>query len=100
MQAPQDVPVAKRRCGEASIEPGFGERIEPADTPLVSNGKLSSVDCPTETGRIVLADECRWYVSTVASLIYLSYWTRPDIAYAVTNFVTSYIILASRTSLH
>jgi len=58
---------------------------EPADTPLVPNTKLSSADCPTDAERLVMADQRSWYLSNAASLIYLSQWTRPDIAYAVSK---------------
>lgn len=58
---------------------------EPADTPLVPGKPLSSADCPSEAERLVLADERKWYLSTVASLIYFSHWTRPDMAHAVSK---------------
>jgi hypothetical protein len=66
------------------VKSGLG-LAEPADTPLVPGKPLSSADCPSEAERLVLADERKWYLSTVASLIYFSHWTRPDMAYAVSK---------------
>ena len=57
----------------------------PADTPMVANSKLSKTQCPSAEQAAVMADEQRWYRSTVASFIYLVGWTRPDMAFAVSK---------------
>ena len=75
----QDIAITK-----LLIKSGLG-LAAPADTPLVPGKPLSSADCPTEAERLVLADQRRWYLSTVASLIYFSHWTRPDMAHAVSK---------------
>jgi hypothetical protein len=66
------------------IKSGLG-LADPADTPLVPGKPLSSADCPSEAERLVMADERKWYLSTVASLIYFSHWTRPDLSHAVSK---------------
>ena len=66
------------------IKSGLG-LADPADTPLVPGKPLSSADCPSEAERLVMADERKWYLSTVASLIYFSHWTRPDMSHAVSK---------------
>ena len=52
---------------------------------MVANSKLSKKDCPSAERAAVMAEEQRWYRSTVASLIYFVSWTRPDLAYAVSK---------------
>ena len=52
-------------------------------TPMTQGLKLSKEDCPTAEERIALTGDQKWYQSAVASCIYFSTWSRPDITYAV-----------------
>jgi hypothetical protein len=54
-------------------------------TPLTPGVKLSKQDCPSAEQAQVMSDMQKWYRSTVASLIYLANWTRPDLSYAVSK---------------
>lgn len=54
-----------------------------AETPMAANTKLSKSDCPDSITAATMLEEQKWYRSTVASLIYFSNWTRPDLTYAV-----------------
>ena len=59
---------------------------KPMTTPMTPGLKLTKEDCPQATQeRIALTGEQKWYRSAVASCIYFSTWTRPDIAYAVSR---------------
>jgi hypothetical protein len=53
------------------------ENCKPVSTPMDPGVKLI---CATEKDQLV---EKKMYQSAVGSLLYLSVWTRPDIAYAV-----------------
>jgi hypothetical protein len=55
------------------------------DTPMTAGLKLSKADQPNAQQAAVMTDESRWYRSTLASFIWFVYWTRPDIAYAVSK---------------
>jgi hypothetical protein len=59
--------------------------VNPTDTPMVANSKLSKAECPTAEQAAVMVDEQRWFRSTVASCIFFVGWTRPDLAYAVSK---------------
>jgi hypothetical protein len=61
------------------------ENVNGKDTPMVANIKLSKKQCPSAEQAAVMADEQRWYRSNIASFIYLTNWTRPDMAYAVSK---------------
>jgi len=56
-----------------------------ADTPMVSGIKLTKRDCPSSEAAAVMADKQKHYRSVIASAIYITMWTRPDIAYAVSK---------------
>jgi hypothetical protein len=56
------------------------ENCKPVSTPMDPGVKLT---CATEKDQLV---EKKMYQSAVGSLLYLSVWTRPDIAYAVAKF--------------
>lgn len=55
------------------------------DTPMVANSKLSKKQCPSAEQAAVMSEEQRWFRSNIASFIYLTSWTRPDMAYAVSK---------------
>eukprot|EP00731_Ephydatia_muelleri_P016374 Em0009g798a len=58
----------------------FGmEKCKPANTPVTSGTKL--LKATDESKRV----DCKLYQSAVGCLLYLSGWTRPDIAYSVGN---------------
>jgi hypothetical protein len=58
----------------------------PADTPVAAGFVFTKEDCPTdEKERRLQATQAKWYITTLASCIYFSTWTRPDIAYAVSK---------------
>ena len=52
---------------------------------MVANSKLSKKQCPSAEQAAVMSDEQRWFRSNIASFIYLTSWTRPDMAYAVSK---------------
>ncbi len=56
-----------------------------ADTPMVAGIKLTKQDCPSSEAAAVMVDKQKHYRSVVASAIYITMWTRPDIAYAVSK---------------
>ena len=61
---------------------------KPVATPMAQGVALSAADCPSAAApaaRIALDADQTWYRSTIASCIYFSTWTRPDIAYAVSK---------------
>ena len=62
---------------------GLDAEKSSADTPIDPNIKLTRADIPPKDEQRVRADELRRYQSSVASLIYFSQWTRPDLSYAV-----------------
>ena len=58
----------------------------PEVTPIAANTVFTKDDCPkTEQEKVLLKEEATRYRSVVASLNYLSQWTRPDIAFAVSK---------------
>ena len=61
------------------------ENCEARDTPMTAGLKLSKESCPTIAEKATMVSDQKWYLSVVASLIYIMNWTRPDIAYALTN---------------
>ena len=56
-----------------------------ADTPMVAGIKLTKQDCPSSEAAAVMVDKQKHYRSVIASAIYITMWTRPDIAYAVSK---------------
>ena len=46
---------------------------------------LSKKDCPTPSASVTMRQQQHWYRSTIASCIYISSWTRPDISYTVSK---------------
>ena len=61
------------------------EDANPKDTPMAAGAKISKKDCPGAEEAAVMVSEQKWYRSTVASMIYFVNWTRPDLAYAVSQ---------------
>ena len=56
-----------------------------APTPMLPGLKLTKKDCPSAEAAAVMADQQRHYRSVLASIIYITNWTRPDVAYTVSK---------------
>ena len=62
------------------------DSCKPVPTPVASNFVFTKKDCPsTDHESHDLAEQAKWYRSILASCIYLSTWTRPDISFAVSK---------------
>ena len=58
----------------------------PAPTPVTTGFVFTKKDCPsTDLERSAIASEQKWYRSILASCIYFSSWTRPDISFAISK---------------
>lgn len=71
--------IGQQAYTKAVIERFGMEHSKPAKTPLASGTKLLKA---TEQSEMV---DALLYQSAVGSLLYLSGWTRPDIAFSVSN---------------
>jgi len=67
------------------LEKAGMSNCNPYRTPVQTSFKFTKQDCPDEVGRLDFAEEARWYRSVLASTIYLSIWTRPDISFAISR---------------
>lgn len=62
------------------------EDASPEVTPLAKNSIFSKRDCPSSPVDIdTYREEAKRYRSLTASIIYLSQWTRPDLAFAASK---------------
>ena len=59
------------------------EKCSEEHTPMAAGLKLTKQDCPDTTVKVVMRETQLWYRSALASTIYFSNWTRPDISYCV-----------------
>ena len=59
------------------------EDCNPATTPMEVSKRLTSEDCPAKDK--IDPETVRNYQQMVGSFMYLNSWTRPDIAFAVSQ---------------
>ena len=60
-------------------------------TPMSTSARLTKEDCPQSPAEQEdMKEEAKWYRSNIASCLYLSLWTRPDITFAV-NKLSKYM---------
>jgi hypothetical protein len=62
------------------------DSCKPVPTPVATNFVFTKNDCPsTDHETQDLSEQAKWYRSILASCIYLSTWTRPDISFSVSK---------------
>ena len=61
------------------------EDCHPATTPVATSMVFTKQDCPSDVERADMVEEQAWYRSVLASILYFSICTRPDIVFAVSK---------------
>jgi hypothetical protein len=70
---------------DAIIRKAGLENCNPADTPVAAGFVFTKDDCPQAQNQATTGNTATWYRSILASCIYVSMWTRPDIAFAISK---------------
>ena len=70
---------------KALLQKSGMENCHPAATPVATTMVFTKHDCPSDADRADMVEEQAWYRSILASTLYFSICTRPDITFAVSK---------------
>ena len=78
--------ITQTKAIRALIEKAGLDKCNAVDTPVTAGFVFTKKDCPQDDlQRTAVASQQKWYRSILASCIYFSSWTRPDISFAISK---------------